>query len=249
MEKDHTKNQSPSASLREKALFFRSQLEGSAGEAWLAERGVSLRVARMYGVGFDARRVSLTFPLHDRHGVCALSYRHISTGPYPKRWIRPTGSRKGLFGAHLRAKQDGRTPFLLFCEGESDTLAAAEALERLGLIGIAVGLPGVQLRPEWISEGRSVVALCAPDHDASGARLRERAIELGVAPLRLRDRLCGGKDLRDLIAQPDGDRHFADAIAEALFARELVAARAATTTTTQSLAPGRETKGTPCPTR
>lgn len=217
-----TSTHTPTAgALRTRALVLWRALPGSLGADWLSARGISTATARRYGVGYDRHRESLCFPLHDAGGVCALSYRHIADGPYPERWIYPRGSQKGLFGAHLLTRPEAGASFVLLCEGESDALVAAEALSRLSLLGMAIGLPGAQLRPEWVARAGSRVVLCAPDRDLAGGLLEERALAVDVVPLRLRGRLSGGKDLSDLVAQPGGDLLLREAIAEALVAHDL----------------------------
>lgn len=104
---------------------------------FVTERGILPRAIKHFGLGWNAGRIA--FPYYDEEQVFAVKYRDAAGHKTSE-----TGSRRGIYNVNdVRFK-----PFVILCEGESDTLAvwsrltadyAPAIVEHIGVGGI----PGV----------------------------------------------------------------------------------------------------------
>lgn len=164
---------------------------------FLNERGIRPQVLRHFGIGWtvDGR---IAFPYYDEDTVFGVKYRDAAG-----RKSSETGSRRGIYNVNdVRFK-----PYVILCEGESDTLAVwssltsgdypASLVERVGVGGI----PGVAATKStwdvWALEllwaKRVIVAYDADEAGEAGALLPLDAVgDKGV-----RYRPTHGKDMNE----------------------------------------------------
>lgn len=89
---------------------------------------------RHFSMGYDPEKDAIAVPYWDGDRVTGIKYRTADG----KKYSQP-GSHYGIYNIdHVRQK-----PFVVLCEGESDTHAAWSALTRLGISGIVVQEIGV----------------------------------------------------------------------------------------------------------
>lgn len=162
---------------------------------FIASRNLSPRVLRHFGLGWNGRAIA--FPYYDEDGVFAVKYRSADGFKWAEQ-----GSRRGIYNVNdVRFK-----PYVILCEGESDTLAVwsqltgsvpAPILERVGVGGI----PGVSAsRSTWevwaldlLWAKRVFIAYDADEAGDNGAALPMQAI--GDRARRIRPTM--GKDMTD----------------------------------------------------
>lgn len=162
---------------------------------FIAERKLSPRVLRELGLGWDGHRIA--FPYYDDGEVFGIKYRDRFGNKTSE-----TGSRRGIYNVNdVRFK-----PYVILCEGESDTLAVWSMLHEAYVpeitqkIGVG-GIPGVSgskstwevwaLDLLWAKE--VFVAFDADEAGDNGAILPMQA--LGDKAVRLRP--LQGKDMTD----------------------------------------------------
>lgn len=164
---------------------------------FLNERGLRPQVLRHFGIGWtlDGR---IAFPYYDEDTVFGVKYRDAAG-----RKSSETGSRRGIYNVNdVRFK-----PYVILCEGESDTLAVWSELTS-GKYDAAVvdtfgvgGIPGVAAsRSTWdvwalelLWAKRVIVAYDADDAGDTGSQLPLDAVgDKGV-----RYRPTHGKDMND----------------------------------------------------
>jgi hypothetical protein len=113
---------------------------------WMDSHGIDYQVAK--DAGLYARRDTLYAPYERPDGSVFERYREFPGGV----WMQPRGETLGLWWPLGRATNT----YVLLCEGEGDTLAAASVIEKSdhpGLNGLCpVGLPGVGMKAERIVE-------------------------------------------------------------------------------------------------
>ena len=153
----------------------------------MAKRYIGDDVVEEYGVGVDARGV-IHFPyfdVHSGHLVATKSRSSLTERDF--RW-RGDANAALLFGAHLYKKGYNA---VLFCEGETDTLAAAELLNGMQIggsrilpVGISKGAQSaksiIKQSLEWLV-GKFDKFYVAFDNDTPGQAAADEAIE--VLPL------------------------------------------------------------------
>jgi hypothetical protein len=162
---------------------------------FISERRLSPSVLNEFALGWDGHRIA--FPYYDVDEVFGIKYRDAAGNKTSE-----TGSRRGIYNVnHVRFK-----PYVILCEGESDTLAVwsklnecyvPEVVERFGVGGI----PGVAgSRSTWevwaldLLWAKNVfVAFDADEAGDTGAILPMEAI--GERAIRLRP--LKGKDMTD----------------------------------------------------
>jgi len=162
---------------------------------FITERKLSPGVLKQFGLGWDGHRIA--FPYYDDTEVFGIKYRDAVGNKTSE-----TGSRRGVYNVNdVRFK-----PYVILCEGESDTLAVwsvlhecyqPEIVERIGVGGI----PGVAgSRSTWevwaldlLWAKKVFVAFDADEAGDNGAILPMQA--LGDKAVRLRP--AHGKDMTD----------------------------------------------------
>lgn len=178
---------------------------------FLNERGLRPQVLRHFGIGWtlDGR---IAFPYYDEDTVFGVKYRDAAG-----RKSSETGSRRGIYNVNdVRFK-----PYVILCEGESDTLAVwseltsgqydAAVVDKFGVGGI----PGVAAsRSTWdvwalelLWAKRVIVAYDADDAGDTGSQLPLDAV--GDKGVRYRpthgkdmnDHLLNGGNLSDIISR------------------------------------------------
>lgn len=104
---------------------------------FLTERNLSPRVLKHFGIGWDGHRIA--FPYYDDGKVIGIKYRDGSGAKSAE-----YGTKRGIYNVNdVRFK-----PYVILCEGESDTLAVWSALTEtysddiVASIGVG-GVPGV----------------------------------------------------------------------------------------------------------
>jgi KaiC/GvpD/RAD55 family RecA-like ATPase len=153
-------------------------------EVSLAKRYIGNDVVQEYGVGADARG-SIHFPYFDVHtGHLVATKSRSSLTERDFRWNGDANAAL-LFGAHLYKKGYNA---ILFCEGETDTLAAAELLNgsqiggsRILPVGISKGAQSAQSiikqSLEWLVGKFDKFYVCF-DNDKPGQEAADAAIEV-----------------------------------------------------------------------
>lgn len=153
----------------------------------LAKRYIGDDVVEEYGVGVDARG-AIHFPYFDVHsGHLVATKSRSSLAERDFRW-KGDANAALLFGAHLYKKGYNA---VLFCEGETDTLAAAELLNGMQIggsrilpVGISKGAQSaksiIKQSLEWLV-GKFDKFYVAFDNDTPGQAAADEAIE--VLPL------------------------------------------------------------------
>lgn len=162
---------------------------------FITERQLSPRVLKHFGLGWNGSAVA--FPYYDEDGVFAVKYR-AQDG---RKWAEQ-GSRRGIYNVNdVRFK-----PYVILCEGESDTLAVWSHLTEkytddiVARIGVG-GIPGVAgSRSTWevwsldlLWAKKVFVAFDADEAGDKGAELPLDAVQGRGS--RLRPTL--GKDMTD----------------------------------------------------
>jgi len=163
---------------------------------FVAQRKLSPRVLKHFGLGWDGTNIA--FPYYDEDRVFAVKYR----GPNGHKFAE-SGSRRGIYNVNdIRFK-----PYVILCEGESDTLAVWSQLTNGSLPDKVVasfgvgGIPGVAgSRATWevwsldlLWAKKVFVAFDADDAGDKGSILPMEAI----APRGVRIRPTRGKDMTD----------------------------------------------------
>lgn len=167
---------------------YQEALPGSWGEKYLEYRGVSLDLAREYGVGYASPKEwpgrgwkggRLVFPHHRPDGVLVSFYgRAVAKGEVPKQSKHDhLRGNKGWFNA--RAVLEGEGP-LYVCEAALDALALmAAGYERTLAIFGTYGW-----RQHWIPSNVREIVIAA-DADEGGNEVREH-IGVGAKLLGVR---------------------------------------------------------------
>ena len=122
---------------------------GDAGRAYLEQRGISMRTAHHWLLGYaavspptvDGRRIggpSLTMPYlrHDDDRLMALRYRRIGASGTGDRYINEPGSDVRLFGLHLL---DLSAATLVLVEGELNAISIWQAADGMRLCVLSIG--------------------------------------------------------------------------------------------------------------
>jgi CHC2 zinc finger len=166
---------------------------------FITERKLSPSVLKHFGLGWNGR--SIAFPYYDEDGVFGVKYRSADGSKYAE-----PGSRRGIYNVNdVRFK-----PFVILCEGESDTLAVWSELtttyipDIVSQFGVG-GIPGVAgSRSTWevwaldlLWAKKVFVAFDADEAGDNGAILPMQAI--GEKAVRIRPTL--GKDMTDHFLQ------------------------------------------------
>lgn len=168
----------------------------------LASRLISDDVSERYGVGIDSHG-SIHFPYFDLfNGALVATKSRSSMQEKDFRW-KGEASKALLYGSHLYEKRHNA---VLLCEGETDTLAAAELLEgtniggnRILPLGISKGAGSAkgitQASLEWLLQ-RFERFYIAFDTDAPG----QAAVEdvLTVLPIGKAYRVTLPSDVKDI---------------------------------------------------
>lgn len=147
------------------------------GEAYLADRGITLDIAKRWRLGIvdeplsghDEYRDRLAIPYRTPAGPSGIVFRCIRDHDHKEahcaKYLAEPGERRGLFNVHALHVD---TPALVICEGELDALVCT-ALADLP----AVGIPGAtKWEPHWgcvFDAFDEVVAVC--DGDEAGRKL------------------------------------------------------------------------------
>lgn len=164
---------------------------------FVTERRLSPSVLKQFGLGWDGHRIA--FPYYDDEEVFGIKYRD---GVGNK--TSETGSRRGIYNLNdVRFK-----PYVILCEGESDTLAVWSQLHEMyvsdvaGQIGVG-GIPGVSgSKSTWevwsldlLWAKKVFIAFDADNAGDDGVVVPMQAI--GDRAIRIRPTL--GKDMSDHI--------------------------------------------------
>lgn len=163
---------------------------------FITGRKLSSSVLKHFGIGWDGTNIA--FPYYDEEEVFAVKYR----GPSGHKFAE-TGSRRGIYNVNdVRFK-----PYVILCEGESDTLAVWSQLTNGALpdkvvqqFGIG-GIPGVAgSKSTWevwsldlLWAKKVFVAFDADEAGDTGSELPLSAV--GDRGVRIRP--TGGKDMTD----------------------------------------------------
>jgi hypothetical protein len=187
-------------------------IEGTDGERYLAQRGISLEAARRAGVLLSPSwhgRAALVFPFCDPSGnVVAIAGRCLQDGGLDKPAAGP--KKQGAFFAPVEkfSPLSSAAPAIILCEAPFDALSLAVA----GFPALALGGTSP---PQWLAQKCAFrrVAL-AFDADAAGDAAADKigaslasfgAVTLRLRPVGAKDwneflLRHGPKDLRDYLA-------------------------------------------------
>lgn len=156
-------------------------------------------------VGYDASQDRVTFPVYEDGRLVQVIYRSL-------RDDLPTGvpksrTHKGVSGSYVYAPFDLTPGRVLLCAGERDVFTAHAA--GWNAVTFTGGEGSVPTRERLaLLKGRDIVVVY--DNDAAGRKGREKAaqavasVATSVAVADLAPHLTDGKDISDLLAQPDG---------------------------------------------
>ena len=145
---------------------------------YVRSRDLLPTTVRHFSMGYEPTKDAIAIPYWDGDAVTGIKYRTADG----KKYSQP-GSHYGIYNVdNVRQK-----PFVVLCEGESDTHAAWSALTRLGISGIVVqeigvgGLSGATTSPErWevlavdLMWAKRVVVIF--DNDETGKRGSQTAV-------------------------------------------------------------------------
>lgn len=161
------------------------------------DRNLPAQAFKNWQVGWDGR--NYTLPVRDLDGnVVDIRIYHLG-----RHIISTGGCHVGLLGAERIGRKS--EPIFLF-EGEWDTIAASYIMQKLGIPGICVGVPGAGIfKPEWISWFAGRVVHTHYDKDSageSGEQLIEKrlaGVAKSVSFVHWPEDLPEGWDVRDWI--------------------------------------------------
>jgi hypothetical protein len=162
---------------------------------FITERQLSPRVLREFGLGWDGHRIA--FPYYDDEEVFGVKYRDRNGNKTSE-----TGSRRGIYNVNdVRFK-----PYVILCEGESDTLAVWSHIHERYIVDITEkvgvgGIPGVSgSKSTWevwaldlLWAKKVFVAFDADEAGDNGVIMPMQAI--GEKAVRMRPTM--GKDMTD----------------------------------------------------
>lgn len=162
------------------------------------DRGLPVQAFKDWHIGWDGRQYSI--PVRNFSGD-VVDIRMFKLGQHP---MSTKGCPVGLLGSDGMAsrKQD---PIYLF-EGEWDTIAARYLMGKVGVKGVAVGVPGAGIfKPEWVNWFMGRVVHTHYDKDYAG-EIGEQVIEKrlsgiarSVTYVHWPEDLPDGFDVRDWI--------------------------------------------------
>jgi len=182
----------------ELARELRANLYRSRPDAvvqFITERGLSPAAVKHFGLGWNGKAIA--FPYYDEDSVFAVKYRRPDGSKYSE-----TGSRRGIYNVNdIRMK-----PYVILCEGESDTLAVWTRLtdqympDIVQKVGVG-GIPGVSASKQtwevWMLDllwaERVYIAFDADDAGDSGASVAMSAL----GEKAVRSRPTNGKDMTE----------------------------------------------------
>jgi len=183
----------------------------------------SKRVPRDSAIAYGATVAgdAVEFPSWYPDGTPASTFtvKPSSTSDKQRKGLWPKGGKAGLFlpvvDGKARLPTAGETWHIL--EGVKD----AAALHGLGYL--AVGLPTCQMSTKFAKGFRGAHVVLAPDLDSAGqdgadktaARLYRLAASVRIARLPGEIVASDGKDVRDILAMPDGEQLVREAIEQA----------------------------------
>lgn len=162
---------------------------------FITERKLSPRVLKQFGLGWDGNRIA--FPYYDEDAVFGVKYRDR----YGNKTSEP-GTRRGIYNVNdVRFK-----PYVILCEGESDTLAVWSQLtdtyvpDIVQKFGVG-GIPGVAgSRSTWETWALDLLwakkVFVAYDADEAGDKGAELPMQ-AVGDKGIRIRPLNGKDMTD----------------------------------------------------
>jgi twinkle protein len=166
----------------------------------IESRGISYETVAKYGVGIDSNDV-LCFPYY--HEGSVVSYKERNFPERDFKWNGDT-SRSWLFGIHVCSLFGT----LVIVEGETDTLAVAEAFRTSSkaycVVGIAKGASSaeraVKTHLEWIRKFKKVVVLL--DNDEAGQQALQSVVKvLPPGRTHVASLPTGIKDPNDLLLE------------------------------------------------
>jgi twinkle protein len=142
----------------------------------LESRGIGYETIARYGVGLDTNDV-LCFPYYHEGSIVAYKERHFPERDF--KWVGDA-SKAWLFGSHVCSNAST----LIICEGETDTLAVAEALQTqrkaICVVGIAKGASSaeraIKTHLEWIRKFKKIIVLF--DNDDAGQQAVQSVVKV-----------------------------------------------------------------------
>jgi hypothetical protein len=183
--------------LRQMSKMYESQFTKERLDQLADNRNLPAKAFLGWHIGWDGRRY--TIPVSNQTGE-VVDIRMYALGG---QMMSTAGCNVGLLGAERLTKRS--EPVYLF-EGEWDTIAASYLMRKIGIPGVAVGVPGAgTFKPEWATwlQGRDVHTHY--DKDAAGdagEQLAEKLLTGMVSELSFvhwPDDLPEGFDVRDWI--------------------------------------------------
>lgn len=184
--------------LHQIAKTYQQQLTKPILERLAENRALPVRAFKNWGIGWNGS--AYTIPVRNHDGD-VVDIRMYTLG---RNMISTKGCNVGLLGAERLAKQRNDTVYLF--EGEWDTIAAAYLMEKVGIKGVPVGVPGAGiLKPEWVPWFSGRIIHTHYDRDSAGEAgeqlfsKRMVGVARSVTYTNWPDALPEGFDVRDWI--------------------------------------------------
>lgn len=182
-------------------------VDGCSGHKYLSNRGLSLRTARAFSIGFlpdqfdpssQSKRPCIVVPWLISETVCGLKYRFIDELAKEKanRFGQKGGSKPTIFGAH-QLTGGGFRRTLIVVEGEFNAMAIWQATRRFEFDVVSFGSDRNQ-------RGAEVIRELAPRYERIlfWADETARSLSLGAKiPGSIKMISPGGKDANDLLVE------------------------------------------------
>ena len=172
--------------LEKTKLLYQQALKNSLeAKQYLINRGLTGDIAKKYGLGFDANRHKITFPIHDRRGrVIGFGFRVLDNS-LPKYINSPDSPifHKGtvLYGLYEAREANRTLDKIIVVEGYMDVIALAQAgiTDAVATLGTAT----TEFHVTQLCQHTDKIIFCF-DADDAGRKASWRALQSALPVLR-----------------------------------------------------------------